>query len=331
MPASAELRRPLLGKARCGHRRCGIQAHMSEWRSLQTSGVEFSYREFGSRDGLPVILLHGFPDAAEAWDDLVALLQPEKRKLRLFVLSMRGYGQTVVRQENLVCGDVAALASDVLVFANAVGIERFLIIGHDWGSRAGCAVSVLAPEKVIGLLLLSSPYVMFGGEDLPPVQAHQYWYQWYFQTAQGEKALREDARDLCEHIWHAWSPSWKFSKRTFEQAAAAWKNPQFAEIVLHSYQQRWGNALSKPAYAALQNKLDAKPKPKISVPTVFGYGTEDVCVLPEASEGQGSLFEGFYERLPIKGAGHFPHRENPKAVLKLIERLLKQVGKEKRV
>ena len=298
---------------------------MSENRKLQTSGVEFSYREAGSADGLPVLLLHGFPDAANAWDCLVSLLQSSKRKLRLFVPSMRGYGETMVRQENLLSGEEAALANDVLVFANALGLERFVVIGHDWGARAGFDASVLAPERVLGHLALSSPYVMFGGRDLPPQQAQNYWYQWYFQTAQGEKALRTNAAELCHHIWRAWSPNWRFKQSEFEKTAEHWKNPQFASVVLDSYRHRWGNSLGKPAYAAQQAELSAKPKTKISVPTLFGYGTDDHCVQPEASEEQRDLFTGWYERRPIKGAGHFPHREYPKDVAKLFYRLLKKV------
>ena len=298
---------------------------MSEPRILQTAGVTFSYREYGPRTGTPVLLLHGFPDAANAWDALVKLIQPERRKLRLLVPSARGYGETIVRQENLISGEEAALADDLLVFANGLGLDRFLVVGHDWGARTGFDVSVLAPERVIGHLALSSPYVMFDGRDLPPEQVHQYWYQWYFQTAQGEKGLRENALDLCALIWKVWSPTWKFKRSEFEATAAYWKNPQFATIILDSYRHRWGNSLGKPAYAAPMAELSAKPKAKISVPTVFGYGTDDLCVLPEASEEQNGYFSGSYERLPIKGAGHFPHREDPKAVLKLFERLLKVV------
>ncbi len=298
---------------------------MSEPRTLQTSGVTFSYREFGPGDGAPVLLLHGFPDGANGWDAVVELLQPAKRGLRLLLPSMRGYGETIVEQENLLSGEVAALATDVLHFADALALDRFVILGHDWGARAGFATCVLAPERVRAHLALSSPYVMFGGGDLPPAQVQSYWYQWYFQTSQGEKALHGNAHDLCEHIWRAWSPEWKFKQRDFEATAQYWKNPQFAALVLHSYRHRWGNALGKPAYAQVQDRLDAKPKGKISVSTLFAYGDDDHCVLPDASTEQKSLFTGYYERIAIRGAGHFPHRENPKAVVKLFDRLMKRV------
>lgn len=296
---------------------------MSRAKTLQTAGVSFSYWEYGPQDGTPVLLLHGFPDAANAWDQLVEKLQPTKRKLRLLVLSMRGYGETRVLQENLLTGQEAALANDVLVFADAMKLGRFMIVGHDWGARAGFDVSALAPDRVKGLLALSSPYAMYGGADLPPRQVQSYWYQWFFQTAQGEKALRNEPKELCEHIWRAWSPNWRFSKSSFEATAAYWRNPQFATVVLGSYRQRYGNELGKPAYQAMQDKLETRPK--ISVPTLFGYGMEDHCVLPAASEEQRRYFSSWYERVGIKGVGHFPHREDPGAVLRLFEQLLKKV------
>jgi pimeloyl-ACP methyl ester carboxylesterase len=291
---------------------------MDEQRTLQTSGVEFSFREVGVAEGTPVFLLHGFPDAANAWDAVIDLLQPAKRRLRLIVPSQRGYGQTKVLKENLLTGQEAALAYDVLLLADALRIQRFAIVGHDWGARAGFDVSAVAPERVMGLLALSSPYVMYGGKDLPPAQVQAYWYQWFFQTAQGEKMLRTDAKALCEHIWRVWSPGWKFRQRDFEETAKRWQNPQFAAVTLGSYRHRYGNELGRPAYAALQDEIESRPK--IVVPTLFGYGTEDHCVLPAASEDLKRNFSGWFDRVGIKGAGHFPHREDPKAVVRLFER-----------
>lgn len=298
---------------------------MEKSKLLDTAGVLFSYREFGDPTGTPVLMLHGFPDAANAWDDVVALLKPAKRKLRVVVPSMRGYGETTVRKENLLSGQEAALSHDVLAMADALGMERFVIVGHDWGARAGFDTSVLAPERVIGHLGLSSPYIMFNGDDLPPEQVSQYWYQWYFQTAQGEKALRTNAKALCEHIWRVWSPRWKFSSKDLEQTALYWKNPQFATVVLDSYRNRWGNSLGHRAYEDLQAKLEAKPKPKITVPTLYGFGTDDHCVLPQSAKGQEKYFTKWLGSESVKGAGHFPHREQPKAVFRLVEQLLGEV------
>jgi len=294
-----------------------------EIRIVETSEVHFAYREFGSPTGLPVFLLHGFPDAPSTWDEVLKRLDPVKRNLRCIVPAMRGYGQTHVTRDELLSGQTAAFATDLLALADALGIQRFAVVGHDWGSRTAFTASILAPERFLGILALSSPYFMSGGEEaMPPKQVDAYWYQWYFQTSMGEKLLTESHESLCEHIWHRWSPGWKFSSREFQEAAAYWKNPQFVPVTISSYRHRYGNALGRPAYAAAQATLDTKPKPSISVSTLFAYGTDDHCVLPASSEEQHKFFAGSYERIAIKDVGHFPQREDPRAVTKLITRFL---------
>jgi len=291
-----------------------------------TSEIDIAYREFGDPAGLPVLFLHGFPYASEGWDELLERLDPVKRNLRCIVPAMRGYGETHVKRDELVSGQTAAFAADVFALADALHIDRFVIVGHDWGARAGYAASVLAPERILAHFALGSPYYMTGAEDaMPPAQVEAYWYQWYFQTSMGEKVLHENLDALCKHIWRRWSPSWKFSSREFKQAAESWRNPQFVRVTLSSYRHRYGNALGRPAYADAQTMLDAKPKPSISVPTTFVYGTEDGCILAGSSEEQHKYFTGPYERVAIKGAGHIPHQEDPRAVTKLLQRFLDDI------
>jgi pimeloyl-ACP methyl ester carboxylesterase len=167
---------------------------------------------------------------------------------------------------------------------------------------------------------------MTGGEDaMPPQQVDAYWYQWYFQTSMGEKTLTENLDALCEHIWHRWSPTWKFSSSEFKQSAEFWRNPQFVAVTLSSYRHRYGNALGCRAYGSAQAILDTKPKPSITVPTTFIYGTDDACQLPASSEEQHKYFTGPYQRLAIKGVGHIPHQEDPRAVAKLLQRFLDDI------
>src|ERR1700709_953700 len=106
-------------------------------RSVTTSEVEFHFREFGLPTGRPVFLLHGFPDDPSTWNEVVNRLKQDKLGVRFIAPFQRGYGPTMVRQEDLLGGEVAALAQDVLSLADALGFGKFAIIGHDWGARAG--------------------------------------------------------------------------------------------------------------------------------------------------------------------------------------------------
>ena len=293
--------------------------------SVTTPSLRVHYFEYGDPDGVPVILLHGFPDSPSAYKAVVGGL--DLKKTYVLVPYLRGYGPTEVLKPDLVGGQEAALGHDLLDFASALGLTRFHLAGHDWGARAAYAACVFAPERILSLLAIGTPYVMYGGEDYPPEQIRACWYQWYFQLQRAEKTLTENAEAFCHELWRSWSPGWDFSKSEFAEAALAWKNPQFVATVLHYYRTRWGGALSLRAYATLQALLAAKPTPRISTPTIYIQGGSDAVDLPASSANQTSFFSGPYERVVIKTAGHFPHREDPKAVTKLLIRQMERYSR----
>ena len=288
-------------------------------RSLIAPQIEIQYLEFGPPDGIPVFLLHGFPDSPAAWYDVVRRFK--SRPVRLLVPYLRGTGKTNIRLTDHMSGQPAALASDVLTLADMLKLDKFYLAGQDWGARTAYAVSVLAPHRVRGVLALATPYVAYRGKIEPVAQAQAYWYQWYFNTEHGAEAFASDPVAFCRCLWQLWSPRWRFSHREFAEAAVAFSNPQFVSTVLHSYRQRWKGAPSAPPYELTESILAAKPK--IEVPTIFAYGTADACNLPESSEGQAPWFTGPFERVALKSVGHFPQREDPKSVTNLIEHLLR--------
>jgi pimeloyl-ACP methyl ester carboxylesterase len=147
--------------------------------------------------------------------------------------------------------------------------------------------------------------------------SQMFWSSAGFTLPDTTGALEHPTRHVCSHRIE--SSLCLRSQRDFAAAAASWKNPQFVATVLHYYRTRWGGALSLRAYEALQAKLNQKPKAKISVPTVFAQGSMDQSDLPAGSAEQAEYFKGGYRRVILKGVGHFPNRENPAAVAKLLE------------
>jgi pimeloyl-ACP methyl ester carboxylesterase len=110
-------------------------------------------------------LLHGFPDSLRTWDRVIDALKSEH--LRFLVPHLRGFGGSRVDDPDALSGQTAALAQDVLDFADAFGLDRFMLVGHDWGARTAYSVAVLAPQRLLGLVTLSTPYLMFeGGVEL---------------------------------------------------------------------------------------------------------------------------------------------------------------------
>jgi len=127
------------------------------------------------------------------------------------------------------------------------------VVGHDWGARAAYIASVLAPERITHCVALS---VGWGtndpGQRLPLKQVQNYWYHWYMALDRGAALVRDERRELTRYIWTLWNPGWRMSDEEFAATAASFDNPDWAEVVLHSYRVRWGWAPKDPAYADLE-------------------------------------------------------------------------------
>lgn len=116
-------------------------------KSIKAGVLDIAYAEFGPRDGVPVILLHGFPYDTNAYADVCGRLSD--RGLRSVVPSLRGYGDTrFLAAATPRSGQQAALGADLLALMDALSIPKAILAGYDWGGRAACIVSALWPERV---------------------------------------------------------------------------------------------------------------------------------------------------------------------------------------
>jgi pimeloyl-ACP methyl ester carboxylesterase len=285
-----------------------------------TPALDIAFEERHPDSPDVVVLLHGFPDDGRTWDAVLAC--PELARSRTIVPWLRGYGATTFRDPLAPrTAQASALARDVLDLLDALGIARCTLVGHDWGARAAYGAAVLAPERFSRIVAMSVGYgTNVAAQKMSYGQAAHYWYQWLFATSRGEAALRDDRRGLCRYLWQTWSPSWNFTENDFERTAKAFDNPDFVEVVLHSYRSRWGFAPADPRYAADDAAL-AKTPP-VRVPTIVLHGDEDGATLLESSAGVEAYFPAGYAREVLSGVGHFVQRERPAAVAAAIARVL---------
>lgn len=279
-----------------------------------TSFLDIAFEDSGPRDGFPVILLHGWPDDVRTWDRILPALRAAG--FRLLVPYLRGFGATRFRDRSAMrSGQLSALGRDLLEFAQTLGLDRFAVVGHDWGARAGYIAACLSPAHVACCAALSVGW----GTNAPDQalslgQAQNYWYHWLMALPRGEALVRDDRRTFTRYIWSIWNPAWNVPEAEFEATAASFDNPDWADVVLHSYRVRWGHAEIDPSCAALEARLKADPA--IHVPTLVLHGGGDPCNAPSTSEGKEAFFESAYRRYVLPGVGHFPQREAPDAVLK---------------
>ena len=261
------------------------------------------------------MLLHGFPYDPHAFDEIVTALA--SKGFRTLVPYLRGYGPTsFLSIDTPRSGQQGALAKDLLDFLDGLAIQKAVLVGYDWGGRAACIAAALWPERVAGLVTCGGYNIQDIAASVGPAapeQEHRLWYQYYFHTERGRAGLAANRYALCRFLWRLWSPTWQFSEQTYSETAAAFDNPDFVDVVIHSYRHRYGYAPGDPAYEALEAQLAMQPA--ISVPTIALFGMDDgVTPLPPPGVG-GRQFTGRFERRDVPGAGHNLPQERPAAIV----------------
>lgn len=284
--------------------------------------LDIAFEEAGRADGTAVLLLHGFPYDVRAYDEVIPVLV--SAGCRVIAPYLRGFGATRFLSESTPrSGQQAVLAHDLLAFMDALAIPSAVLAGYDWGGRAACIVAALWPQRVVGL-------VSGGGyniQDIPasarpdaPENEFRFWYQYYFHSERGRAGLAQNRREFCKLLWRLWSPNWRFDDASYERTAASFDNPDFVEVVIHSYRHRFGLVAGDPRFEETERRLATQPG--ISVPTVALDGAGDGVMPIGGSERHAAFFTGRYERRVIPLVGHDLPQETPAefaaAVLSLL-------------
>ena len=289
---------------------------------IRTSMLDVAYEAHGPVDGEPVILLHGFPYDPRGYDDIAPALA--ERGYRVLVPYLRGYGPTrFINAQVMRSGQQAALAKDLLDFMDALAIPRATLAGYDWGGRAACIVAALWPERVRGLVSGDGYNIQDIAKSLeprPPETEHRLWYQFYFHTQRGVDGLTANRRAFCQLLWSLWSPSWAAGPSLYGQSAPSFDNPDFVDVVIHSYRHRFMYAPGDPALASIEQALALQPT--ITVPTISLCGADDGVGPPPLEDDDTQHFCGFYRRQVLPGVGHNIPQEAPQATLAALLDLL---------
>jgi pimeloyl-ACP methyl ester carboxylesterase len=292
-------------------------------KRVQAGVLDVAYLEFGPPDGPPAVLLHGFPYDARACTAAAERLAAGG--VRCLVPYLRGYGPTrFLDPATPRSGEQAALGADLLAFLDALGIARAVLAGYDWGGRAACVVSALWPDRAQGLVSCGVGYniqnIPASGRPVAPEAEHRLWYQYYLHGERGRAGLTGGREAFCRLLWQLWSPSWAFDAGTYAQTAPSFDNPDFVDVVVHSYRHRFGLVPSDPALVEIEARLAAQPA--ITVPSIVLLGADDGVAPPSATDTDARHFTGPYRREIVAGVGHNFPQEAPEAFAAAVRALL---------
>jgi pimeloyl-ACP methyl ester carboxylesterase len=291
---------------------------MEGTKQIDAGVLNVGYAEAGPTDGPAVVLLHGWPYDIQSYADVAPLLAEEG--YRVVVPYLRGHGTTrFLSGETFRNGQQSVLAVDAIALMDALGIEKAILAGFDWGARTANVIAALWPERCKALVSVSG-YLIGSPEanemPLPPKAELQWWYQYYFATERGRAGYDKYRHDFARLIWRIASPEWRFDDATFDRSAASFDNPDHVDVVIHNYRWRLGLAEGDPRYEDLEKRLAESPL--ISVPTITLEGDANGAPHPEASS-YAKKFSGKYaHRIVNGGVGHNLPQEAPQAFAKAV-------------
>ena len=270
---------------------------------VDANGLTFHYVEAGS--GPLVLCLHGFPDNAHTYSELLPVLA--SAGFRGVAPFMRGYAPTSPAPDGRY--QAVLLAQDAIALIAALGDGRAFVVGHDWGATAAYGAAALAPERIARLVTIGAAHPAAVRGDLATrYERHKgVWHAYFFQMPFAEQVVAANDFAFLEDWWRDASPEYDPAP-IIERVKATFRQPGVVTAALNYYRHTFHPANRDPALQPLQERVSAAPT---SVPTLAVHGTRDRPGRLEAFEGMDDLFVKGLEKVVYPGAGHFVHVERP--------------------
>jgi pimeloyl-ACP methyl ester carboxylesterase len=270
---------------------------------VSANGLRVAYLEEGS--GPLVLLLHGFPDTPHTWD----VVRPAVAALGYRVVTpfLRGYSPTEIPADGAY--DADTLGRDTVGLIAALGEQRAIVVGHDWGASAATSAAALSPEHVTRLITLAIPHPASLRPTLPLLWAGRHFFAFKLPGAEARTRARNFA--YVDELVRRWSPAWDVPAAETEAVKEVFRQPGSLNAALGYYR-------------AVSPTLPASYRKRIRVPTVAFAGTEDI-VDPAVFDRAASWYTAGYEVVRVPG-GHFMHREHPGHFVRELTRVLGRPG-----
>jgi epoxide hydrolase 4 len=279
-------------------------------------GITLSCREAGREGGRRVLFLHGFPEAAFAWDEVMATLASQVHGL---APNQRGFERSSA-PEGVAAYRAKHLVADLVALIETTGGPLDLLVAHDWGGAVAWNLAALRPELMRGLVIVNSPHPGTFLRELQSNAAQQAASRYMHFLCRPDAAELLAANDFAR-LWPFFTGD----------GGAAWLD----EPMRQRYRQAWScglrGALNWYAASPLKPPLGADDPlhalqlpPEIlhvRVPTTVIWGEADRALLP-------GLLDGLDKWVPelrlvrVPGASHWIVHEQPATVVREIQREL---------
>jgi pimeloyl-ACP methyl ester carboxylesterase len=293
---------------------------VTEFRRVGLStGVTLNVAVAGPEDAPPVILLHGFPESHRTWRGVAPLLEDS---FRLIMPDQRGFAGSD-RPLDVDEYETDKLIGDIFALAEALGVERFALVGHDWGGAIAWPAAMRNDPRLTKLAIINAPHPLIFQksliEDADQRAASQY-INW-FRVPGAEKAIEAMGfeaffqKTFMSHVELA-----SVSEEEKQQYIAEWSQPGGMLPMLNWYRATKLIVPPPGATVAVPDFL-LRAFPKIHVPTLVVWGMKDPALLPLQLEGLEALVDDLTV-VKLPDAGHFAPWEAPDEVASALRDFL---------
>lgn len=256
-----------------------------DFTSASAHGQRFVYADSG--EGPLVVLLHGFPDTPHGWESARGVLNAAG--YRTVIPYLRGYHPDTIVAGRGYGGDETA--ADVVRLLDAIGAERAVLVGHDWGASIVYRAAATSPDRIRAICAIAIPHPRL----LKPSPG-LLWRARHFVTLRlptGSWLARRRDFAYVDALMSRWAPHWSGPERdaSLRDVKRSFADPRVLDAALAYYRDVSREGLSNLAQPAL----------------IVG-GTDDI-IDPELFNRTPEAFDGPCDVLIAPGAGHWPHRE----------------------
>jgi pimeloyl-ACP methyl ester carboxylesterase len=250
---------------------------------LETNGISLDVIVEG--DGLPVLLLHGFPDSARLWREQVGALK--EAGFRVVAPDLRGFGESD-KPEGVEAYSVLNVIEDLKGILDGLSIERAHVVGHDWGAATAWVFASIHPARTVSLTALSVGHPA-AFQAAGPEQLARSWYMLMFQF--------EDVAEewLSRNDWEYFRTALGRSPDVEEQIAGL-SRPGALTAALNWYRA------NVPPHSWID---DPPPLPPITVPTMGIWSTDDFALSEDQMLGSQKYVTGPWRYERIEDVGHW--------------------------
>ena len=284
-------------------------------------GVELSVTEAG--EGPLVVLCHGFPELAFSWRRQIPALAAAG--YRVLAPDMRGYGRSS-RPAAIEDYDIVSLCGDMTGLLDAIGEERAVFVGHDWGANVTWWLAALHPERVSAVAGLSVPFVPRApAAPIPIMREHlgaDFYIVWFQEPGVADEALGGDVRRTLTTS-RQWTAQWAEEEGANPQRPE-WLSEEELAVYVEAF-ERTGFTGGLNWYRNIDRNWELTApygERKIEQPSLFLTGELDMVRNFMPAEAMNGWVIDLREQVIVPGAGHWVQQQAPEAVNAALLRFL---------